>query len=211
MIAALATSQLVAVIFWARESDTGTRASLPTAILALFVAVTLSVLSYAEHFYSTRPSTIVNIYLLFTALFDATRARTLWLQRYNSSAAIILTTATAIKLFLLLLEASEKRGFLAPRYKVLSSEDTSGVINRFFFWWQIPLFRSGYNKSLLPNDLFVLDKHLNSRYLLSLLQTLWNDGKLLDAFTFISPWLILNALQCLNRVPIHFSGLFSKL
>jgi hypothetical protein len=133
-------------------------------------------LSYIEHVYSCRPSTVLNLFLLFSALFDATRTRTLWLQGYNRSAAIAALVATVLKIVILALEATDKRGILRPQYRILPPEVASGVLSQWLFWWQLPLFRAGYSNQLEIEDLFPLDKHLKSQYLQNLLQTGWGKG-----------------------------------
>lgn len=148
-----------------------TKASLPAAALSFAASVTLLGLSYAEHVYSYRPSTILNLFLLFSVLFDATRTRTLWLQGYNRPTAIAALVATVIKIVMLVVEAIDKCGFLRPQYRSLPPEVTSGIISRWAFWWQLPLFRAGYSKKLEIEALFPLEKHFKSSYLQHQLQT----------------------------------------
>lgn len=119
---------------------------------------------------------MLNLFLLFSTLFDATRTRTLWLQGYNRSAAIAALIATLLKIVMLALETFDKRGYLRPQYRTLPPEVTSGVFARWLFSWQLPLFRAGYSSQLEIENLFPLDKHLKSQYLQNLLQTGWSKG-----------------------------------
>ncbi|KAF9765372.1 hypothetical protein IL306_002343 [Fusarium sp. DS 682] len=157
-------------------SAAATRASLPTAALSFVASISLLGLSYVEHVYSYRPSTILNLFLLFSILFDATRTRTLWLQGYNQLAAIIALVVTVLKIVMLAVEATEKRGFLRLQYRTLPPEVTSGILTRWFFSWQLSLFRAGYSKKLEIGTLFPLEKHFKSLYLQNLLQTAWTKG-----------------------------------
>lgn len=116
---------------------------------------------------------MLNLFLLFSILFDATRTRTLWLQGYNRSAAIAALVATVLKIVMLAVEAIEKRGFLRPQYRGLPPEVTSGIFSRWAFWWQLPLFRAGYSKKLEIEALFPLEKHFKSSYLQHQLQSRW--------------------------------------
>ena len=164
------------LIFWAKPSTISTRASIPTAALTLLGSLAFCCLSYAEHVNSVQPSTILNVYLFLSLLFDIARSRTLWLQHYNNTLAALLTATIAIKIPILVLEAWNKRRILRPEYQVYPPEAISGIISRLFFWWQLPLFRQGYSETLTVNDLFPLDKHLSSSYLQTAMQLAWMKG-----------------------------------
>ncbi|RGP71223.1 multidrug resistance [Fusarium longipes] len=161
------------LIYWTQPSAVATKASLPAAALSFVASISLLGLSYVEHVYSYRPSTVLNLFLLFSVLFDATRTRTLWLQGYNRPAAITALIATVVKIMMLVVEAIEKRGFLRPEYRALPSEVTSGVFSHWFFSWQLSLFRIGYSHDLEIESLFPLEKHFRSSYLQNLLQNAW--------------------------------------
>ncbi|RMJ01545.1 hypothetical protein CDV36_015712 [Fusarium kuroshium] len=166
-------SQIGFLILLTQSSAVITKASLPTAALSFVASIGLLGLSYVEHVYSYRPSTVLNLFLLFSVLFDATRTRTLWLQGYNRPPAIAALVATLIKIAMLVVETIEKRGFLRPQYRELPPEVTSGVFSQWAFWWQLPLFRAGYSKKLEIESLFPLAKHFKSLYLQELVQTAW--------------------------------------
>ncbi|RBR18642.1 uncharacterized protein FIESC28_05919 [Fusarium coffeatum] len=121
----LLASQIALLFYWTQPSAVATKASLPAAALSFVASISLLGLSYVEHVYSYRPSTVLNLFLLFSVLFDATRTRTLWLQGYNRPQAIAALVATVIKILLLAVEAIEKRKFLRPQYRDLPSEVTS--------------------------------------------------------------------------------------
>ncbi|KAF5565087.1 multidrug resistance [Fusarium phyllophilum] len=169
----LLAAQISFLISWTRSSAVATRASLATAALSFVASIGILCLSYVEHVYSYRPSTVLILFLLLTALFDAVRTRTLWLQGYNRTAAITALIATVIKTVMLAVEAIEKRRFLRPQYRALPPEVTGSVLSHWFFSWQIPLFRAGYSKHLEIEALFPLEKHFKSLYLQMLLQTAW--------------------------------------
>ena len=172
----LVGSQIGALVLWTRPSSVVTRASTANAALALVGSAALLALSYAEHIYSLKPSSIACLFLLFSTLFDATRTRTLWLQGYNRPNAIVALVATLLKLALLALEATEKRHALRPEFLQTPPEAASGILTRWLFLWQLPLFRAGYSKQLDIDDLFDLDKHLKSLYLQTLFQLRWENG-----------------------------------
>lgn len=168
-------SHIVFLTFCTQTSALITRVSLPAAALSFAASLSLLGLSYAEHIYSCRPSTVINVFLLFSLLFDATRARTLWLQDYNRSAAVAALVATVLKLVMLPVESIEKRGFLRPQYRELPPEATSGILSQWAFWWELPLFRAGYAKKLEIETLFPLEKHFKSSFLQHSLQKRWSQ------------------------------------
>lgn len=172
----LLAAQISFLISWTRSSAVTTRTSLATAALSFVASIGILCLSYVEHVYSYRPSTVLILFLLFSALFDAAQTRTLWLQGYNRPAAITALIATVIKILMLAVEAIEKRRFLRPQYRALPPEVTGSVLSHWFFSWQIPMFRSGYSKHLEIEALFPLEKHFKSWYLQKLLQTAWVKG-----------------------------------
>lgn len=109
----------------------------------------------------------------------------MWLQQYNHTIAVIFTVAVAVKTVLLVLEASEKRRILRPEYQAYPPEATSGIFSRFFFWWQIPLFQTGFSKSLSVDDLFQLDRHLASDFLQASMQSAWTKGLIVFIISYI--------------------------
>lgn len=163
-------------MLWTHTSSVITRASIASASLSLVASASLLALSYVEHIYTYKPSSILNLFLLFSAIFDATKTRTLWLQGYNRPNAIISLVSTGIKIILLALEVVEKRALLRSSFCALPPEATSGIFSQWLFWWQLPLFRAGYSKQLEVDDLFRLDKNLDSQYLQGLLQRGWDRG-----------------------------------
>lgn len=139
----------------------------------------LCLLSYAEHIYSVRPSFLLEIYLSSTLLFDVARTRTLWLRQIGwdgRAVAIVSSGAVGIKCLLLLLETMEKRSILRHEYNDYPPEATSGFFNRAFFLWLNPLFKKGFSNLMSVNDLFTLDKQLESKRLEYTLESKWNDG-----------------------------------
>ena len=165
--------QLALLALWASPSATSTKASLPTAAFSFVASIVLPIVSYLEHERTIRPSSLLNVYLFSTLLPDITRARTLWLQQYNHTTAIVMTVGVVVKAMLLLLEMLEKHDILAPTLEVSPPEATAGIFNKFFFWWLNSLFREGFSRTLAVEDLFILDKHLKSRYLETILQSAW--------------------------------------
>ncbi|KAJ5511325.1 ABC transporter integral membrane type 1 [Penicillium expansum] len=160
--------QLAVLVYWALNTGKWPFPQLRTsaAVLAFVDGFLLLFLSHAEHARSVRPSTIINVYLLFTLLFDCVVARTLWLADHDSTISGLFTSTVAIKLFVLTSETWEKRPILLPEYQHLSPETTSGILARGVFWWLNSLMRTGFARSLTDHDLLPIHDSLAARILL---------------------------------------------
>ncbi|KAJ5740717.1 hypothetical protein N7493_000589 [Penicillium malachiteum] len=172
--------QITQTVLWALPSADGTKASLATNALLAIGSLVLIVLSYAEHTRSVRPSFILNAYLLITLLFDAARARTLWLRSidsFNDIIATVTSIAMCAKLVLVVLEAVEKRRILKEEYQGYPPEATAGFYSQAMFYWLNPLFKLGYTGTLNVEDLFALDKQLSSERLLNAFEERWRNVK----------------------------------
>ncbi|KAL4976783.1 P-loop containing nucleoside triphosphate hydrolase protein [Aspergillus desertorum] len=164
---------------WALPSVSALRTDASVAVNAVLTCAFFffSLLSFAEHNFSTPPSFLLNVYLFVTLLFDIAKTRTLWLWQSGGTSQIIaaLTSVTVgLKLFLLFLESANKRSILRDEYRAYPPEATGGIFSRIFFWWLNPLFRRGLSQSLAVDDLFVLDKQLSSKRLHSALEAAWD-------------------------------------
>ncbi|KAH7407958.1 ABC multidrug transporter [Cadophora sp. MPI-SDFR-AT-0126] len=173
--AAYEVISLCLIVNWAAPGATKTRASIPTAVLTLITFLILPILSYAEHTKSVRPSLLLNTYFLLSILFDVARTRTLWLRSQDKNASNF-TAALALKVVILILEGVGKRRILKLEYQWYPTEATSGIYNTTLFWWLNELLRQGSRQTLSLEDLFVLDKHLISKQLQSLLEGTWMTG-----------------------------------
>ncbi|KAF3026419.1 hypothetical protein E8E14_010909 [Neopestalotiopsis sp. 37M] len=191
----LAVLQVSLIVLWCNLPPEGrTRASVPSAALNLVAAVELSALTWIEDVRSVRPSSLLNIYLIFTIFFDAVQVRTLYLlSTANNALSAAFASAIAVKVVLLFLEAGRKTAYLMPRYKSLPPESTSSIINRSFLWWVNDLFYSGLRSVLTSDDLYVLDGKLASASLhADIAQAWWRRAKPERRFEF--PWAACRAL-----------------
>ncbi|KAL3441173.1 P-loop containing nucleoside triphosphate hydrolase protein [Aspergillus insuetus] len=164
--------QFLQAVLWALPHSGKTRASIAASLLMGCGALILCVLSYMEHSRSVRPAFLLELYLLVTLLFDITRTRTLWLRDAGDSGkllAIIASFSVGVKVTLILLEGWEKKVILKDKYKSYPPEALAGVVNRASFWWLNPLFFKGLFTMLRVEDLYTLDKRLESARLRDLL------------------------------------------
>lgn len=150
--------------------------TLPTAIFAVFSAIAICLLSHFEHVKSIKPSTLLNVYLLFSALFDAVQLRTLWRISGYEALASLFSCGLAIKLTILTLEAWEKGALLTPLYRRLPPEARGGIYNISFFWWLNGLFMTGFKKVLAFDDLYSLDTELSSASLAERIRKSWDHS-----------------------------------
>lgn len=173
----MACVQLTLLVLNALLSIPHTSASVAAAVLSLVDCLALGYLSHTEHSRSLQPSTLISCYLMLSAFFDGAQVRTLWLLPGPHQIAAVSTAAFALKAVLLLLEATEKRSILAPIYRAISIESTSGIFSRSLFWWLNPLLRRGYMNLLSVEDLTDIDPKLASETLQNLLEASWSASK----------------------------------
>jgi ATP-binding cassette subfamily C (CFTR/MRP) protein 1 len=162
---------------WVKHKGPRNNAAIASAAVSLVGSVAFIILSSFEHMRSVRPSWFLNVYLLLTVIFDIARSRTYSLSPDLDAIATVFTSRVAVKLLLAILEARPKRRLLLPQFADSTPESISGPYKRALFWWLNSLFRKGYSESLAVEDLFHLDKHLQSGYLHRLLGSSWERCK----------------------------------
>ncbi|KAI7788103.1 hypothetical protein LA080_013410 [Diaporthe eres] len=110
--------QVAILVLTTANPESRNHVSLASAVLSVLAALILAALSHFEHARSVRPSFIINLYLIATALFDAARVRTHWLKSEGDGHALAaaMTASLAVKIVVLLLEAREKRSLLLGLY-----------------------------------------------------------------------------------------------
>lgn len=135
-----------------------------TAAASAFIAGTaMMALSWAEHVTSPRPSMAVQGYLVLTLIFDGIQARTWWLAAgrpwwYGP----LFMTSMAVKSLSLVVEAQQKRKWLAWDIKEHSPEEWCGIFGLALYSWLYPLLLLG-SKTILSNEtLYALDKELTA-------------------------------------------------
>lgn len=151
--------------------------SVASTTLSVLSGLTLAVLSHFEHVKSARPSFLINLYLIATVLFDATRVRTQWLIGNDDAVAGVLTASLAVKCLVLVLEAVEKRSLLLGLDRSFSHESTSGLFSRSSFWWLNSLLLTGFGNVLTLDELPAISEKLDSADLAARLQSTWNNCK----------------------------------
>jgi ATP-binding cassette, subfamily C (CFTR/MRP), member 1 len=135
--------------------------------LALLPAFPLCCLSFLEHKYSKKPSNIIVLYLLTTAICELiwfTAPRPFENPFPNRLTSLILFQAI-LKLPLLILESMGKESITYKDYREDSPEETAGVLRIAFLWWLNPILFSGSRKMLQENDLPYIHSNLASRQL----------------------------------------------
>ncbi|KAL6364357.1 hypothetical protein LRP88_01755 [Fusarium phalaenopsidis] len=174
LIAVYTIFQLIVLLCWVLGPLPAPKSQIAAAVLVFVNGFSLAFLSYAEHTRSVRPSTLINVYLFLTLLFDCAIARTLWLIEGTKLIAKVFTATVAIKFTVLVSEAWEKRSILQAQYRELSPESTSGILGRSVFWWLNPLMKIGFGRPLTEKDLYTIDASLSSRRLIAHAQDTWS-------------------------------------
>ncbi|KIW17840.1 hypothetical protein PV08_05035 [Exophiala spinifera] len=169
---------LTVLILEITDARTLTHASIPSAAVALVASAMLPALSYFEHVKSIRPSTLLSCYLMLSCLLSLPELRTLYLLPGTHVSAAALTVVICLKLYLLVLEARTKRKYLAPAYRDLPREMTSGIFNRSLFIWLNAFFWSGFRRPVGSRDLGVTDSQLHSEALHDAVRREWKRQQL---------------------------------
>ncbi|RBR23238.1 uncharacterized protein FIESC28_03980 [Fusarium coffeatum] len=144
--------------------------SLAGSSLAFIASLFACALSWKEHSCARRPSTLLNIYILLTLLFDIVQARTAWLLISTSHQTIqarLFTASVVVKAVILCLETIPKTRWIQWNADEHSPEESSGVFSVGVFAWLNKLFKSGYQKVLNIEDLYPLDEEMASNRLQS--------------------------------------------
>lgn len=170
----LAIFDMSILILWVTGRTSHNHVTYLSAFLSLLGALILALLSYLEHMRSIRPSFLLSIYLLLTVAFDTARSRSYGLDSDLDTIASVFSSRVGVKLVLAILEAMPKERLLLPDFEGCPPEAASGMYKRSLFWWLNALFKHGYSEILTIDDLFHLDKHLQSDYLHQILMTSWS-------------------------------------
>ncbi|CAG1968219.1 unnamed protein product [Fusarium graminearum] len=137
--------------------------SLAGSCLAFVASLLACALSYKEHSCDRRPSTLLNIYVLLTLLFDIVQTRTSWLLVSGSSQqARLFTASVVVKAVILCLETIPKTRWIHWVAEEHSPEESSGVFSVGVFAWLNRLFVRGYRGVLKIEDLYPLDESMAS-------------------------------------------------
>lgn len=123
-------------MLWAlRQTPEKTKTTLAASALGFLVVFPLGLLSYYEHVLCIAPSVLIELYLLLTVGFDATRIRTLWLMPGAGSLAATESAALAVKIGLAVAEAYRKDGLLQETGHKYTGEQLSGLYGKSLLLW----------------------------------------------------------------------------
>lgn len=169
-----AVLQTTALIIYATNPSVSKPVTLAASTLVVADAFGLLLLSHVEHIRSIRPSSIINIYLFITIIFDIARTRTLWIQHGPKPLSVLFSFTLSIKLMIAVTEAVGKRRILLSRYQNVSPEATSGMYGRAFFWWLNRIMGIGFRRVIRDVDLFAVEHEISASVLKNHSQLLWN-------------------------------------
>ncbi|KAI5468185.1 P-loop containing nucleoside triphosphate hydrolase protein [Mariannaea sp. PMI_226] len=116
-----------------------TQATIAASCLGIFGIAILMVTSHYEHNRSVRGSTLLLLYLSYSILADAMRARTLWsMPDNNTLVAAVLAACCVCKLALLIIEHQHKA--VRPGIRQPTPDERADILSQAFLWWLVPLF-----------------------------------------------------------------------
>jgi ATP-binding cassette subfamily C (CFTR/MRP) protein 1 len=153
-----------------------------TAITALLAARLLSLVAYAafcvlsilEHGRSVTPSTLLTVYLVFSAFSDAIQLGLLYVAKNLCSPSALSLAIFIARLALLVLEAQNKTSILREPYRHLAPEETAGFFGSAFFWWVNGIIALGYSKILSVQDMPPLASYLDTMKMREAMQRTWD-------------------------------------
>ncbi|KAK0615177.1 ABC transporter [Bombardia bombarda] len=179
-LSSLFAVQLAFLVLRTRSQQYGTRISVAADVLALLATGTALALSILDHKRSSRPSTLLSLYLSVSIILSIARTRTTWLLvplgSLGSAVAVpVLTTAIfALTVTALVLESIENKSRLVTENKKSRApEEYSGFWTRTCFTWLVTTFRLGYSNILSVHHLPALDAKLESQLLGEKLVATW--------------------------------------
>lgn len=132
------------------------------------------VLSPLEHLRNLKPSTLLQVYLLLTLLFDIAICRTIWLIGADLAIQRVFAACVSLKFVLFCLEVVEKRHWLKPKYSHLKSEAIGGFVNLSVFWWLNGIFLDGFHKILVLADIEGIEEAHRAEALEHNLREVWS-------------------------------------
>jgi ATP-binding cassette, subfamily C (CFTR/MRP), member 1 len=128
-----------------------TRATIAASCLGITSFVIFLIVSHYEHSRSVRASTLMILYLSFSILADAMRARTLWsMPRNNVPTAAVFTAFCVCKLPLLIAERARKTVRSGVRQP--TPDEHADIVSQAFLWWLLPLFSLGKKNQTLTSE-----------------------------------------------------------
>ncbi|RWA05420.1 hypothetical protein EKO27_g9683 [Xylaria grammica] len=167
-IVSYASLELALLILISTGSFSTTSFAISASSLRFIAALCMIPLSSLENSRSARPSVLLSTYLFLTLLLDVAQVRTFWLAsetRPEIAYTTVFTTALAIKVAIVLLEAQKKTRWVKWNGKSHSPEETSGIYSLGLYSWLNQLALSGYHKVLRIPDLYPLDTTMASAQL----------------------------------------------
>ena len=174
----LMSAQIAVLVLWYILALVRSDISVASAVLLCASSLCISVILYAEHIYSIRPSTFLSIYLSLTMLLDIAKCRSYFLRSGYEPIGGIYIATIVLKATLLLLEEISKRGLVYQnrlRFPI-GNEAVSGFWNRSLFLWLNSTLILGFRSMLKVEDLPYLGPEFNSEELFHQFQPHWKKG-----------------------------------
>lgn len=157
-------------------------AGFPAALLGFVSAVLMTVLSSQEHRRTVQPSDVLTISLIVSAACDSFIARAVYLPGRNAEEdhyfwPLLYLALAGIKLLLFAFELLPKTSLLLPGWTEVPIEESSGIINKTFFWWLNRLIAHGYRNVISVSKMYSLDEELQSQNAFAKLYLTWGRYK----------------------------------
>jgi ATP-binding cassette, subfamily C (CFTR/MRP), member 1 len=168
---AISGISIASLILWTKNPIT--RISVPAAALDLVGALSIVALLGFEHVRNVRPSTVLLLYVFASIFAQAVEIRTLYIRGYVIQIARLTCGSLACRVLLLVLECRSKVSHLKVNKDDYSPEEFSSIFSRSTFWWLNPILWLGNRQILSIQDLYPLNRALNSKDLQTRILYFW--------------------------------------
>jgi ATP-binding cassette, subfamily C (CFTR/MRP), member 1 len=159
------------LVLWARQPLTDV--AVASSVMQLLGALTVVMLIPLEHSRTTRPSSLITLYLIAAIVANGVQLRTLFSRKYAPAITHIVSASTGTKFILLILESWPKTAYFIPNDDDLGPEDVSDPFVRNSFWWLNSILLVENRRLLSFEDLPTIDQNLLSKRLQKRMADSW--------------------------------------
>ena len=181
----LASVQTITAFLTTSQSRS-THAYILVTALPPIAAFGLAFLSFTEHRRSTKPSSLILIYILSSLLCDLIQLTVPSLRSLPAHKRLGLTLQLTAKAIVLCTELPGKEPDLFQEWRGLPPEETASIFNRSFMWWMNTILARGYRNTLINDELPEIDHALSSAVLRERILRIWSQSGELVLFSRLS-------------------------
>ncbi|KJZ71929.1 hypothetical protein HIM_08685 [Hirsutella minnesotensis 3608] len=163
---------------WRKYSLYSSSPSLAAALLSCVGAVCIAAVLVAEHRHSTRPSTLLSVFLSISTLHDVAISRSFFRRPGLYTLGCVNVASALFKAAIVVLEEVPKTSLLrrSDETHALGKESTSGFWSRSLFLWLNSTLLLGFRNIINTGDLQELGPDFSSRRLYLKFEPIWSKA-----------------------------------